>query len=68
MTKEDFVDWKNSPVTKQVFKMIEAKIEELKDRLVREVTYKEDNPEGTAGAIHALRDILEIDYEESNGN
>lgn len=69
MTKSDFIDWKNNPVTKQVFNLLQERVAGLKDELVGSVI--NDSIElstAKAGAIMAYRDILDIEYEDTNGD
>lgn len=65
VTKEEFIEWKRDKVTKYVFNLIEEKIKELKDRLVKEVAYDTNGAKSTAGAILTYEQLLDIDYEES---
>lgn len=65
ITKEEFVEWKRDKVTKQVFAQIADKIEDLKERLANEVAHELEGSQATAGAILAFKDVLDIDYEES---
>ena len=69
MTKSDFIDWKNNPITKQVFNLLQERVAGLKDELVGSVI--NDSIElstAKAGAIMAYRDILDIEYEDTNGD
>lgn len=67
MTKSDFIDWKASPVTKQVFAQVQERISDLKSRLVGETLDPTDaNPAATAGAIRALEFVLDVQFEEGS--
>jgi hypothetical protein len=65
---QDFMDWKASPVTKAVFLEVLRRKEELKERLVGEMLASSPTAQATAGAIQALEFLLNMDYEDSNGN
>ena len=64
MNRQDFRDWKTSPITHLLFNEIDRRIEGLKE----ELSYGAgDNPRSDAikvGAIQALRDITEVDWFE----
>lgn len=68
MTYQDFMDWKASPVTKAVFMEVLKRKEELKDRMVGEMLSNIPTAQATAGAIQALDFLLNMDYEDSNGD
>ena len=63
MTKDDFISWKTSPVTKEVFSGLRERIADIKEVLAESaglnpLTYRE-----YVGAIKAYTDMLEINYE-----
>lgn len=69
MTKDDFVGWKTSLITQAVFMAINNRIEELKEELAQQAGVASYRDGKNVGAIQALRDILDIDFEEiKNGN
>lgn len=68
MTYQDFMDWKASPVTKAVFLEVLKRKEGLKDRLVEEMLSNIPTATATAGAIKSLEFLLNMDYEDSNGD
>lgn len=68
MSYQDFMDWKAMPVTKQVFIEVYKRKEELKERLVSELLSNAPSAQATAGAVQAFDYLLNIDYEDSNGN
>ncbi len=65
VTKEEFVQWKESPVTKAVFEVIEGRIEDAKEVLA--VTAGDDckNDGILVGMIRAFRELKEIDYDDN---
>lgn len=65
MTKEEFVDWKTSPLTKQIFHSIQDRIYDLEHELGETAGLDLRSDAMRVGAIRAFRDILEIDYEET---
>ena len=71
MTKSDFIDWKRHPVTEQVFSQLRQRIEYLKDELVGYATSGDPRELAQkAGAIMAMDDVLNIQFEDEvpNGN
>jgi hypothetical protein len=64
INKEEFAEWKRSKITQAVFNVIKEKIEELKERLVSEVAHATGG-QTTSGAILAFKEILDIDFEET---
>ena len=63
MTKSDFLDWKSHPITKEVFAQISSNIYGLQVELGG--TAGKDAWADTlkVGAIQALSDILDMDFE-----
>lgn len=71
MTKEDFVDWKRHPVTQQVFSQLAERAGLLNEELIFQVALlPQSQMAEKAGYIKAIRDLVNIEYEEgdSNGN
>ena len=67
MTKEQFVDWKRHPVTVQVFSELEARAAVLTEELIQQTSYLPHSELAEkAGAIKAIRDLLNIEFEETN--
>lgn len=61
----DYLEWKANPVTKQFFVILRNRIYDLQTRLVGETLTGEGYPPAaTAGAVRALEEILEKDYED----
>ena len=65
ITKEEFLQWKESPVTKAVFEVIDNRIEDAKEVLA--VTAGEDckNDGILVGMIRAFRELQEINYDDN---
>ena len=65
ITKEEFLQWKESPVTKAVFEVIDNRIEDAKEVLA--VTAGEDcKKDGIlVGMIRAFRELQEINYDDN---
>ena len=61
VTEEVFEDWKQHPVTKRLFKLLDSEREEMKEGLVYD-TYS--NPEDVKGRCRAIGILLNITYEE----
>lgn len=71
MTKNDFIDWKRHPVTELVFSSLHQRIALLTEEVVEQTAYmSQAEMAEKCGAIKALRDILQIEFEEtvSDGN
>lgn len=65
MTKEEFIDWKTSPHTKQIFTLIQERIYTFQVELGISAGLDLRTDAMNVGAIRALSDILEIEFEES---
>lgn len=66
MIKSEFVDWKNNPVTQEIFSIIRSSISDGRDEL-------EAGPDPVyaakvVGKLAAYRAILDISFEEPDGN
>lgn len=63
ITKQDFIDWKSSPVTKAYFQEVDKLIENMKEELtftdVDMLRYKQ-------GYIQSLKDILNVELQEGS--
>lgn len=72
VTKEEFVLWKNHPVTIDLYELIQQKQNELKDYVLFGGTLGETVAQHTAravGRVEALQDVLEwnpVQEEEEN--
>lgn len=65
MTKDDFVHWKNSAVTQEIFNTIYRNIESLKHELAESAGIDPLKDRFTSGAIGAYNDLLLIDFEDT---
>lgn len=65
MTKDEFNGWKSSIVTKEVFRTIHERIYELEQGLGYSAGLDARNDVLAVGAIQAYKDILNIDFEET---
>jgi len=63
---EDFVNWKQDPVTKQFFNQIEDKIEEVKDLLVQDAGKDPEGDRYLCGYARACYDILATEFKEDD--
>ncbi len=65
VTKEEFLQWKESHVTKAVFNVIQNRIDDAKEVLA--VTAGEDckNDGILVGMIRAFRELQEIDFDDN---
>ena len=63
MSKSEFTDWKQHPVTKQVFLQFQVREQELKDRLAVEAGTDPLSDRYFVGYLAAVRDLYLVDYE-----
>lgn len=69
MTSNDFYDWKRHPVTQEVFSQLQARVEEYKDQMVNSAVYSDPRTNAhLAGIIQGFQFLLNIDFEDANGN
>lgn len=71
MTKQDFVDWKNHPVTQQVFSQLAERASQLNEELIFQVaSLPQAEMAEKAGYIKAVRDLVNVEYEgeDSDGH
>jgi hypothetical protein len=69
MTKQDFLDWKQHPVTKEIFSLLRQQEENIKEQLATSAGLDPAEDRYRAGYIAAYRDIYLIrpeDGEETN--
>lgn len=70
ITAEQFAEWKEHPVTREIFQEIKSTIQDLKDKLAAGQTLGNlaDGTHGltsrTVGQIDGLGQILNISYED----
>ena len=68
MTRKDFVEWQSYPVTKLLYSAINQRINDLKDELSYSAGSDPHADSKKAGAIQALRDVLDTDWFEETNN
>jgi hypothetical protein len=69
VNSNDFHDWKRHPVTQAIFSNLEGRVSILVDEIVEQTPYSSQAEMAEkAGAIKAIRDLLNITYEETHGN
>lgn len=65
VTKSEFLDWKQSRVSKEVFRILESRIQSLQEALGNGVAYGNEVAYADhVGRIQAYRDMLEIEFED----
>lgn len=64
LSKEEFIQWKESQVTKAVFNTIKGRISEAKEILAYKTESDPDGDQLLRGMIRAWDDILDISFEE----
>lgn len=64
MTKEQFLDWKNHPVTQEIQAEIRFLINEGRDMLEGSAGSDSYRDAKVSGKLEGLRTILEIDFVE----
>lgn len=70
LTKEAFDEWKEHPVTREIFKEINQMVDELKNRLSSGLTisFSAEETHGKTshlvGQIEGLNQLLNISFEE----
>lgn len=65
MTKDEFVAWKNNPITQEVFKKIKQNIDLTKEDLASSAGENPLSDRFKVGAIGAYNDLLLIDFEDT---
>ncbi len=63
MNRKDFIDWKQHPVTQQVFRQLQENANGLKEMLSVSAGINPREDSKMVGAIMAFQDILNIEYE-----
>lgn len=62
MTKDDFLEWKSHPVTKQVMKLVELKIAQGKEELSMVAGQDPGTDRQRVGKLEGLRDVHELSF------
>jgi len=65
MTKAEFLEWKAHPITKKVFEGIHIRIYDLQVELGATAGIDSIEDSRRSGAIRALYDVLETDFEDA---
>ncbi len=63
--QEEFKDWKASPITKQFFTSIANRVYDIQVDLGTKAGFEPIEDARKAGAIQALSDILDTEYEDT---
>jgi hypothetical protein len=64
VTKSDFIDWKQHPVTKEVFRKLIERINIIQETLGDSAGENPLADRFSVGAIQAYKDILLMEYDE----
>jgi len=64
LTKTEFYDWKSNPVTKEVFKQFQVRIDSLRELLGDSAGEDPLLDRWKVGAIQAYKDLILIEFEE----
>lgn len=64
VTKDEFLQWKDNPVTQEVFQIIRDRREEAKDVLAISAGEDPVNDRFYVGMIRALSEFLDISFED----
>ena len=62
MTKSEYVDWKGHPVTLEVFRQIQRRINDLQEMLGESAGADPRQDAVFVGAIKAYKDLVTIDF------
>ena len=68
MTKSDFIDWKQNPVTKEVFQAIQKECYEIAVNLARVAGSDPTSDRYQSGVIRGMERLLEVEYEGEEVN
>jgi len=64
MNRSDFFDWKRHPVTEAVFSQLQDRINFFQAKLLEHAGRDPIEDARASGAAMAIRDVLDIEYEE----
>lgn len=64
LTKEEWIDWKNSPVTRAFYAAVNIRIEDAKEVLASTAGIEPDTDNFYRGFIAAYREMLEFTIED----
>lgn len=65
MTHSEFTDWKRHPVTQEIFKQLADRMIVYTETLIATAGTSPVDDAKNSGAILAIRDMLTIEYEET---
>lgn len=68
MTKTEFIDWKQHPVTQNVFSQLTARVQNIQEILGQSAGTNPAQDREFVGAVKAYNDILNMDFEEEASN
>ena len=66
MTKTEFIDWKTSYATKEILSLLSQRIQVIQEILGESAGQNPIIDAGYVGAIKAYKDMLDIDFEETD--
>lgn len=61
ISEDEFHEWKQSPVTKEFFKLLSKQREEFKEQLICDLY---ENEEWVKGKASALLELIEMKYDD----
>jgi hypothetical protein len=65
MTKTEFIDWKTSYSTQEVFSLLSERVQRIQEILGESAGQDSTQDAKYVGAIKAYNDMLNIDFEET---
>jgi len=66
MTKTEFIDWKTSYSTQEVFSLLSKRVQMIQEILGESAGQDSIQDAKYVGAIRAYNDMLSIDFEETD--
>jgi len=66
INKSDFADWKANPVTKAVFRQVEADMYQMAIDLAGKAGLDSLEDRYTAGVIRGMQRVTEVDFEDTD--
>ena len=67
MNRQEWVEWQNLEITQLVWKLLKTKREEATENWVAGVFKDQESNLMAIGKVQMLDDLLNIDFEETNG-
>jgi hypothetical protein len=62
MTKSEYIDWKNHPVTLEIFRQLQRRMNDLQEMLGESAGVDPRQDAVYVGAIKAYKDLVTIDF------